>query len=245
MDVEKIPDKVLSKLNAIKAKRPKTVIQHLIAHGYITTDELKSTYGYDHPPRAARDVRELGIELITFKVDNGHGRKIAAYRFGSLEHVGETKSKSAGRTALDRELKTRLIEKYGSKCFINNVSMRKENLQIDHRIPYEIGGETNDQNLDNYLLLSPSANRQKSWACEHCPNWKVKSIEKCRTCFWAFPENHTHIACEEARVLTITFHPDELQDYEEFIIASDGEPDCKVKSLIKEFLSKPNRKPKN
>ncbi|MBQ7178956.1 MAG: hypothetical protein IJS08_16180 [Victivallales bacterium] len=238
MDVEKISDEALAKLNAIQAKRPNTVIQHLLAHGYITSDELKNIYGYDHPPRAARDVRELGIELITFKVDNGQGRKIAAYRFGSLEHIGETKSKSAGRTALDRVLKTRLIEKYGSRCFINNVSMRKENLQIDHRIPYEIGGETDDQDLDNYLLLSASANRQKSWACEHCPNWKEKSIEKCKKCFWAYPENHKHIACEEARILTITFHTDELQDYEKLMIASDGKPDSTVKSLIREFLKK-------
>lgn len=35
-------------------KRPKAVIDHILKHGLITTDELKPLYGYNHPPRAAR-----------------------------------------------------------------------------------------------------------------------------------------------------------------------------------------------
>ena len=64
--MKKLPKSFLSKLNSIEAKRPKTVIQHILKHGYITTEELETLYGYQHPPRAARDVRELGIPLITF-----------------------------------------------------------------------------------------------------------------------------------------------------------------------------------
>ena len=48
-------------------------------------------------------------------------------------------------------------------------------LQVDHRIPYEIGGEHDEKDIDYFMLLSPSANRAKSWTCEHCKNWEVKN----------------------------------------------------------------------
>ena len=35
-------------------------------------------------------------------------------------------------------------------------------LQVDNRVPYEIGGEQDEEDLDRFLLLSPSANRAKS-----------------------------------------------------------------------------------
>lgn len=53
-------------LESVTAKRPYTVIQHILKHGYITSQELKELYGYHHPPRAIRDVREYGIPLITY-----------------------------------------------------------------------------------------------------------------------------------------------------------------------------------
>lgn len=54
----KYPKEFLDMLNSVEAKRPKTVIQHILRHGFITSEELKNTYGYNHPPRAVRDVRE-------------------------------------------------------------------------------------------------------------------------------------------------------------------------------------------
>ena len=35
----------LRKLNSITDKRPSTVIQHIIKHGFITTEELANDYG--------------------------------------------------------------------------------------------------------------------------------------------------------------------------------------------------------
>lgn len=58
----------------------------------ITTEELRDVYGYDHPPRAARDARDEGIPLETLRVRNSQGRTIAAYRFGdpALVRAGRT-----------------------------------------------------------------------------------------------------------------------------------------------------------
>jgi len=83
---KKIPQDILEILQAVTAKRAKTVIGHIIDHGHITTEELKEQYGYNHPPRAARDVREQGIPLETFNVKDSTGRAIGAYRFGNLDH---------------------------------------------------------------------------------------------------------------------------------------------------------------
>lgn len=37
----KYPKKIINKLNSITEKRPFTVIQHILKHGFITTEELK------------------------------------------------------------------------------------------------------------------------------------------------------------------------------------------------------------
>ena len=41
----KLPRKFLDRVKAITAKRPKTVIDHILKHGYVTTEELKKRKG--------------------------------------------------------------------------------------------------------------------------------------------------------------------------------------------------------
>lgn len=42
----------LALLESVTAKRPRTVIQHILKNGYITSQELKDVYGYNHPPQS-------------------------------------------------------------------------------------------------------------------------------------------------------------------------------------------------
>lgn len=98
----KYPKKFLKILESVTAKRPRTVIQHILEHGYITSQELKDVYGYNHPPRAIRDVREHGIPIVTYRVTGTDGRKIAAYKFGDPEDAGKSPSKAAGRTVFPK-----------------------------------------------------------------------------------------------------------------------------------------------
>ena len=70
------------------------------------------------------------------------------------------------------------MEKYGAKCFIYNEKLPENELQIDHRVPFEVAGDSDGElNPDDFMLLSPSANREKDWACEHCPNWKIEKYK--------------------------------------------------------------------
>ena len=234
---QKLSKQFLAQLNAVTKKRPRTVIQTILKHGFVTTEELKNM-GYEHAPRAARDVREQGIPLETFRVKDSQGRSIAAYRFGDPKETGDKVSKAAGRTVLSKILKKALIEKYGSKCFIYLQPMEARLLQIDHRIPYEIAGEQDEKDIDCYMLLSPSANRAKSWTCEHCPNWKPKDACFCMRCFWAHPECYTHIAGKEQRQIIITFTGNEIEDYKRLIalVGADKAEDT-IKEMIGKFIN--------
>lgn len=233
---KRLPKAFLAKLNAVTAKRPKTVIQHILEHGYVTTEELKNL-GYEHAPRAARDVREQGIPLETFRVKDSNGRSIAAYRFDNPSQAEDKISKASGRTVLTKALKKALIEKYGSQCFIYLRPMEERLLQVVHRVPYEIGGEQDNKNLECYMLLSPSANRAKSWTCEHCPNWESKDVGFCLKCFWAHPEDYTHIAGQEQRQIIITFTGDEIEDYNKLIdLVGKDKAETTIKEMIENYI---------
>lgn len=237
--MKRYPKDFLEKLNAITDKRPATVVRHILKHGYITTEELETLYGYKHPPRAIRDVREHGIPVETYRVKSSDGRSIGAYRFGDPSKAEDKLSKVQGRTVLSKALKKALIEKYGSVCFIYLQPMEERLLQVDHRIPYEIGGEQSEDNVECYMLLSPSANRAKSWTCEHCPNWEVQDASFCLNCFWAYPENYTHIAGKEQRQITIIFTGNEIEDYNRLIeLIGHEKAEQTIKDLIEKFIGK-------
>lgn len=229
------PREFLDLLESVNAKRPRTVIQHILEHGFITSEDLKNIYGYNHPPRAIRDVREYGIPLVTYRVTGTDGRSIAAYKFGNPADIKHNLSKSAGRTVLSKALKQALIEKYGAKCFVYLEAMDESVLQVDHRIPYEIGGEYDENDIDCYMLLSPSANRAKSWTCEHCENWERKDSSFCLHCFWAYPENYDHVAGKYEKIIPVIFTGNEIEDYYKLIELSGKE---KAQEVIKRILHK-------
>ena len=234
--MKQLPKTFMAKLKAITKKRPKTVIDHILKHGFVTTEELKQM-GYEHAPRAARDVREQGIPLETFRVKDSNGRSIAAYRFGDPSKSEDKLSKAAGRTMLSKALKKALIEKYGSKCFIYLQPMEERLLQVDHRVPYEIAGEQDEHDVNCFMLLSPSANRAKSWTCEHCPNWEQKNPDYCIKCFWAHPEDYTHVAGKEQRQIILTFTGDEIEDYIKLIrLVGTDKAEGTIKDMINRFV---------
>lgn len=233
-----LPKEFVELCRSITARRPKTVIDHVLKHGHITTQELKNLYGYNHPPRAARDVRELGIPLETFRIAGSDGRKIAAYRFGTIKK--KRVRKLDGRTGLSKKIRDALVTKYGCKCFIYLEEMDERELQIDHRIPYEVGGDGENVELDpeDFMLLSGSANRAKSWSCEHCDNWRnAKNRSVCLSCYWAFPEDYSHIAMRQIRRLDLVWQGDEVAVYER--LKSEAKSLGKdVPRYVKEILKK-------
>jgi len=237
----KLPKDFLDLCHSVTAKRPKTVIDHILKHGFITTEELKEGYGYNHPPRAVRDVREHGISIETYRVTGSDGRKIAAYRFGDTKV--ERFRKLSGRMGLSKKIKDSLVEKYGCKCFIYLEEVSERDLQIDHRVPYEVGGdgEAEELNPEDFMLLSGSANRAKSWSCEHCENWNsIKDRTVCLTCYWAYPENYSHIAMRQIRRIDLVWQGDEISVYEK-LKAEAHSLEKEIPSFVKEILEREMR----
>lgn len=204
-------------LDAVTKKRARFVIDTILDKGFCSTEDLKIG-GYEHAPRAARDVRELGIPLDTFKIKDSSGKTISAYKFGDWEAAKKTNQllKVSGRTQITEKLKNALIDRYGAKCHLYGEEYPARLLQPDHRIPYEIGGDPIDMlNTDYFMLLSPSANRDKSWACEHCPNWSEKNLDMCKTCYYAYPEEYQHIAGVKEKKLALVFSSEEIDLFNE------------------------------
>ncbi len=231
------PPEFLERLHAAKNRRARIVIEHILEHGYVTTEELKDRYGYNHPPRAAKDVRDEGIPLVTFRVKSGDGRSIAAYRFGDPQTVIE--GRRGGRIRFPKRFKDRLYALSGGKCAICNAEFAGRELQIDHRVPYEIAGDAAFTESDTaaYLLVCGSCNRAKSWSCEHCPNWAVKSADVCRDCYWASPEQYSHIATRQIRRADIVWDESEIADFDA-VQAASAEQDMSLQSVIKVLLRK-------
>lgn len=232
-----IPPELLARLKAVTAKRPKTVIDHILEHGHITTEELTGIYGYDHPPRAARDVREQGIPLETFQVKSSTGRRIAAYRFGDLSSV--LGGKLGGRKVAPKALKDLLLSKHGARCALCGTPYEGRYLQVDHRVPYEVAGEADSTDWDQkkFMLLCGSCNRSKSWSCEACENWQAtKDPRICATCYWASPDTYVHVARRSMRRLAVVWTDDETRDYAKLELEAKtrGIP---VEQLVKEKLA--------
>lgn len=240
MNTHNVDPRILALCAKVTRKRAKTVIDHIIEHGFITTEELQETYGYDHPPRAARDVREQGIPLVTFNiVSNRTGRTIGAYKFDSPDNIKN--GRIGGRKAFSKAFKASLIEKYGSRDAITGAVVEQRYLQIDHRVPYEVAGDSShdEQNLEAYMLLDASSQRAKSFTCESCENWlSIREPNVCMTCYWAHPESYSHVAMSQSRQLNIVWSgPEETDAYEKILSAAKNEG-IDIKTLLLRSLNK-------
>ncbi|WP_354377503.1 hypothetical protein [Thalassospira sp. MBR-102] len=231
---EEMPQDFYELCISITAKRAKTVIDHIMKNGYITTEELKDQYGYDHPPRAARDVRENGIPLVTDKVlSSSTGRTIGAYKFDYRKRV---KGRIGGRKAFSVKFKRALIDRYGSKSALTNEQIDARYLQIDHRIPYEVAGNDAGEDVEHYMLLDASGQRAKSWSCENCSNFRTSKDKKvCESCFWAYPEAYTHIATRPERRLDVVWSGSECVVYERFLKMAASHR-CTPQELVKNAI---------
>lgn len=208
----KYPEELLTLISNVTANRPRTVLRHILEHGSITTEELSDLYGYTHPPRAARDVREQGIPLKMQRVSGQSGRSIARYTIDVEDFLLRQAGGSSGRRAFPAGWKRALTMERGFTCEICLSTFQRDiDLQVDHRIPYGVGGDPPLENTQEFMLVCPSCNREKSWRCEHCPNWQQKNVEVCRGCFWATPSSYSHVATNYRSAVMVTFSGSEQE----------------------------------
>ena len=141
------------------------------------------------------------------------GRRIGAYRFGDPRDLRLGRS---GRRQWPKGFREQLEARYGSRCGICGLTHDPARMQIDHRIPFEVGGDkSGEPAVDDFMLLCRSCNRAKSWSCEHCRNWTTDHLlDVCRACYWASPDDYEHIALEPIRRVDIVWQGEEVPDHE-------------------------------
>lgn len=179
------------------SKRAREVARIMLDRGSCTTSDLEEL-GYKHAPRAVKDLKDAGVEILTTMESytdpsTGQLKRRAKYTVVGVDPTKESRRQFSKAT-------TDAVKSSG-KC---EVCGAPPPLQVDHRIPFDIGGETYPHVLDELMPLCPSCNRSKSWACEHCTNWTVRDPEMCRSCMWASPQDYEHVAGRQQREIRIT-----------------------------------------
>lgn len=236
----KIDSRIQLLCDQVTAKRARAVIDHILSYGSVNNDDL-SDMGYTHPPRAVRDVRELGIPLITGSaVSSKTGRRMGSYTFGSPDDIKS--GRINGRRAFSKTFKAELVQRYGARDTITGEALEARYLQIDHRVPYQVSGDSVAAalNVEDFMLLDASSQRAKSWSCEHCTNWaEILDQSICGECFWAFPESHTHVAMQQKRRADVTWEGAEVKTFDkirELARKSGCSPSEVIKQLIQRVL---------
>ncbi len=211
----RLSKKARALLAAVTGKRARIVVDHILKHGSITTDVLKETYGYDHAPRAIKDVSDQGIPIEMTFVRKPNGKRMAEYRFGDLEQPLQVRG--GGRGGFPRAFKDALLAAQGARCAHCDSALEPRYLQIDHRVPFAIAGDRDAKApcLEHHMLLCGSCNRAKSWSCEHCPNLlSARDQQTCESCYWASPRAYTHVATRSIRRMDLTWVDAEVTDYD-------------------------------
>lgn len=207
-----VRDKANAFINEGCNKRGILALQLMLNNSHVSTDDLKEA-GYDHPPRAIGDIRDAGIPIITERKKSPiSGKSIAYYRLGRSEDIQN--GLFNGRTIFPKAFRDVLVRIYSSRDCITGAVLKPGTLQIDHRVPYRIAGNLTalvDLHPNNYMLLSAETQRRKSNSCENCPN---VNPTVCGTCYWASPENYTHIATTQNRRADIIWNGSETKDYD-------------------------------
>ena len=143
----------------------------------------------------------------------------------------------AGRLLFSKDFKHSLYEACGGHCQVCNGQFEERYLQVDHKVPYEVGGDLTDRKPKNFMLLCGSCNRSKSWSCEHCSNWKTsKKSSVCMQCCWGSPENYNHIAMEQVRRLDLQWGGDEIKYYDALKIIADNKK-IELPEFIKQIIA--------
>ena len=214
-----LDDSIVEQVLSRTSGRSRHVIEQILEHGYVTTMTLASL-GYDHPPRAAADVRDRGIPLETV-MKTVDGKKVAHYRFP--DEMGVLDRTASGRVAISKQFQREVIEYYGERDIFTGTVAGTGVLQIDHRVPFRISGDPRRPfDVVDFMPVSAAMNRVKSWACESCPNWEDREPSICESCYWAVPDRaYEHIGTVPARRLDLVWQADDVEEFDHLLSHSD------------------------
>ncbi len=225
--------KVIPKLG----QRARIVLNRILDHGDCSTEWLQEQ-GYDHAPRAAQDLKDAGVPLKSHKKDTNSktGNRMSSYYLPDRK-PSEVK---AGRKQPPKKFKKDLIKKYGQKDQFTGQETAGHELTMDHRTPYDVGGDPDIFDVKDWMLLGASSQQRKKHACSNCENQKtIKDPAICRRCYWAYPEDFDHVAMENLRRIDVEFRGSDVDKYnqlEQYANRMELSIGDAIRFLISEFI---------
>lgn len=189
------------------SRRAGKALELLLEHGSVTTGDLKSA-GYDHPPRAVRDLKDAGFAVESKNV-LVEGKRMARYTL-----VDTITTDYATRRPIPLSFRRRLFEEHDFRCAVCGGQYIMRMLQADHRVPFHVGGDPEPFTIDDFMPLCGSDNRAKSMSCETCPNWAVRDPETCTSCYWHDPDHYDHVATVPERRVSLVFRDGDVEKYD-------------------------------
>jgi hypothetical protein len=160
------------------------------------------------------DCVDNGFPIKTTMVKGSDGSRMASYSLLSEAELRETQN---GRSIIPKAFKAKLIAHYGEYDRITGWQVTARALQVDHRIPYQVGGDVGleSEDVNAFMLLTGSSQRAKSFSCEQCPNFlELKDPKVCGTCYWAFPEQYQHIGMRQVRQVELVWQDEEAEAFD-------------------------------
>lgn len=214
-----ISDELRARIDAVTSPRARFVLNYIVDHGYVTADDIQDA-GYREHRRAVMDCRDLGFTIKNSRVRSPQGGTVGAW---TLDLDAELGAGRAGRRQYPRTFRLRLLERATGRCEMCGAPEADRNLQIDHRVPFEIDPGSGELDPGEYQMLCGSCNRTKSWTCEtECPNWQARELGVCRTCMWAEPNDYQHVATIPRRQVTITWVGEDVTAFDELRAAANA-----------------------
>jgi len=150
---------------------------------------------------------------------------------------GKTRPEPEPRQAFSKRFRDSLIARHDSRDAITGERYEARCPQIDHRLPYEVTGDSAHDRPEDYMPLNASSQRAKSWSCEQCANWREdRNPETCGSCFRAFPENYGHVAGERMRRADIEWRGSEIESFAHLRDKAE-EASTTIAAVIKKLLA--------
>jgi hypothetical protein len=216
-------------------KRPRTVLELLLRDGEVSTYKL-GQLGYDQPPRAAQDLKDHGVRLKTKRAKHPiSGAQMVIYYIDDDQGIDTS---YIGRQTFSKRFRSEVLEHYNHSCALCRSTFSSRYLQIDHRIPFLLSSDPASLVVKDFQLLCAAHQRAKSWECENCANRIARDPSVCGTCYWAFPDNYTHIATKQHRLVELSFTTEPEMSLYHRLARTAQEQGISIASVIKKFLAK-------
>jgi hypothetical protein len=200
------------------SKRGNFVRDTMLTKGSVTRWDMLGA-GYD--PVAVCDLTSLGVTVST-KMISEKGKSSMEYTLNPQAFIDRAES----RMFMTPKERRRFFRSYGCKCLTCSLTLDPRSLQVDHRIPFILVGNSLVK-LEGYSALKPacpSCNSTREDICRECIKKRGTNHEvlECRTCYWAYPENYTHIAGTHRSLILVAStrdDPSKLEQVREFALS--------------------------